>query len=69
MTKKSFHQQSHDERQRIRDDKMIIESERGWAGQHGQHAETEEEENYRPHIPAHNLAPHSNSESETIDPA
>jgi hypothetical protein len=69
MTKKSFYQQNHDERQRIHDDKMLIESERGWAGQHGQHPETAEEESYRPHTPVHNLKPDFNPGAETIDPA
>jgi hypothetical protein len=41
-------------RELLRQHKTLVESERGWAGQHGQHPESEEEENYRPmsHRPA-----------------
>ena len=31
---------NRDERKLLRQHKMLIEDERGWAGQHGQHAET-----------------------------
>lgn len=40
--------QARENRHRLNQDKLQVESERGWAGQHGQHPETEEEENYRP---------------------
>jgi hypothetical protein len=38
----------HERRERLMRHKIVLEEERGWAGQHGQHPETEEEENYRP---------------------
>ena len=40
----------HDQENRkvLRQHKILVEAERGWAGQHGQHPESEEEENYQP---------------------
>jgi hypothetical protein len=40
----------HDQENRkvLRQHKSFVEAERGWAGQHGQHPESEEEENYQP---------------------
>jgi hypothetical protein len=38
----------HKRREVLMQHKILVEEERGWAGQHGQHPETEEEENYRP---------------------
>jgi hypothetical protein len=38
----------HERRARLMQHKILVEEERGWAGQHGQHPETKEEENYRP---------------------
>jgi hypothetical protein len=40
--------QKHQERELLRKHKFFVEDEHGWAGQRGQHPETEEEENYRP---------------------
>jgi hypothetical protein len=40
--------ENHKERHALHEHKRQLESERGWAGQHGQHPESEEEENYRP---------------------
>ena len=40
--------QKHQERELLRKHKFLVEDEHGWAGQRGQHPETEEEENYRP---------------------
>jgi hypothetical protein len=38
----------HDRREQLRKHKLLVEDEHGWAGQRGQHPETEEEKNYRP---------------------
>jgi hypothetical protein len=40
--------QNHDQREELRKHKLLVEDEHGWAGQRGQHPETEEEEMYRP---------------------
>jgi hypothetical protein len=40
--------QKHEQRERLRKHNFLVEDEHGWAGQRGQHPETEEEENYRP---------------------
>ena len=45
---------AREHRARLNEHKFHLESERGWAGQHGQHPETEEEENYRPSLQADN---------------
>ena len=47
--------QVHKSRIQLNEHKFQVESERGWAGQHGQHPETEEEENYRPAPRSKNL--------------
>jgi hypothetical protein len=39
---------NHDQRELLRKHKFLVEDEHGWAGQGGQHPETEEEEHYRP---------------------
>ena len=49
---KIHHQEN---RKLLEEHKSLVEAERGWAGQHGQHPETKEEENYRP--VAHRLGP------------
>lgn len=46
MKQKKFQQQTHEARKRLHDDRLIIEAERGWAGQHGQHPESDEEESF-----------------------
>jgi len=52
MNKNEFQKKSHEQRKQLHDDRIIVESERGWAGQHGQHPESVEEEDYHPHTPA-----------------
>jgi hypothetical protein len=49
--------ENHKERHALHEHKRQLESERGWAGQHGQHPETEEEENYLPEAPSEKDAP------------
>ena len=39
---------NQEKREHLQQHKILVEDERGWAGQHGQHPETEEEEKYRP---------------------
>jgi hypothetical protein len=41
-------QRELEERKRLRDHKKQVEDERGWAGQHGQHPGSDEEQKYRP---------------------
>jgi hypothetical protein len=48
MNREEFHHQNHESRKRLREDRIVVEAERGWAGQHGQHPENDEEENYCP---------------------
>lgn len=40
--------QNQAKKEELKHHKVQLESERGWAGQHGQHPETEEEKDYRP---------------------
>jgi hypothetical protein len=46
MNREEFKQQHHDSRKRTHDDRLVVEAERGWAGQHGQHPESDEEESF-----------------------